>query len=107
MQVMDANAHLRSLVGKTIHTIGPSRQPNKIIARENDHVLVGTRKSPAGERVRIADVQAALDLLERDRELLIDKRVVGYRSAFIGAFLATLPGAVASNRPRLIKLERD
>jgi hypothetical protein len=48
-----------------------------------------------------------MEMLQRTGDLLIDKKIVGYRSAFIGAALATLPGAVTSNRPLRVRLERD
>lgn len=102
---MDAKAHLRTLVGTTIHTIGHGR-PNRILAIDGTDVIVATGRSPAGQRVAIAEVQAALDMLERTDDLLIDKKVVGYRSAFIGAVLGTLPGAITSTRPRRVRLER-
>jgi hypothetical protein len=104
---MDASAHLRTLVGTTIQTIGPSRRPNRIVAVDGEHVIVGTLNTPAGKCVPIGDVQAAMEMLQRTGDLLIDKKIVGYRSAFIGAALATLPGAVTSNRPLRVRLERD
>jgi hypothetical protein len=66
---------------------------------ESDRVLVGTLRSPKGKPVPIADVQAAMDLLERDGEVVIDVETVGYRSAFIGAVLASLPGATTAASP--------
>ncbi|MGH3266058.1 MAG: hypothetical protein ACRDNS_29155 [Trebonia sp.] len=103
---MDARAHLNTLVGKSIHTIGQGR-PNRILAVDGGEVLVATDQSPNGQRVAIAKVQAAMDMLERTGDLLIDKKLVGYRSAFIGAVLATLPGAVVSTRPRRVRLDRS
>jgi len=101
----DARAHLNSLVGTTIHTVGQDR-PNRILALDGADVVVATGHSPNGQRVAIAEVQAAIDMLERTGDLLLDKRNVGYRSAFIGAVLATLPGAVVSTRPRRVRLQR-
>jgi hypothetical protein len=50
-------------------------------------------------------VQNALDLLERDGEVVIDVDTIGYRSAFIGAVLAILPGTkTAPAPPRVIRL---
>ena len=63
------------------------------------HVIVGTDKSPTGKRVPIAEIQAAMDSLEQRGELEISVQTVGYRSAFIGAVLATVPGAIVSTRP--------
>lgn len=102
---MDARAHLNTLVGKTIHTVAQGR-PNRIVAIDGAQVVVATTQSPNGQRIAIAEVQAAMDMLERTGDLLIDKKIVGYRSAFIGAVLATLPGAIVSTRPRRVRLER-
>ena len=101
---MDARAHLRTLLGRTISTIG-QRQPNRIVEIDRNDVIVATQRSPAGQRIPIADVQAAMDMLETTGDLIIDKKVVGYRSAFIGAVLATLPGARVSTRPRRVRLD--
>ena len=100
---MDARAHLQTLVGKTIHTIGQGR-PNRIVEVSGQHVIVATDKSPSGQAVPIAEVQAAIDMLERAGELRIDVKTVGYRSAFIGAVLATLPDAVVATNPRRVRL---
>ncbi len=102
---VDARAHLNTLVGQTIHTIGQGR-PNRILAVDGGEVVTATDQSPSGQRVAIAEVQAAVDMLERTGDLLIDKKIVGYRSAFIGAVLAALPGAVVSTRPRRVRLDR-
>lgn len=61
-------------------------------------MIVGTERSPKGRPVSIADVQAAMELLEQDGEVMIDVETVGHRSAFIGAVLASLPGATTSGR---------
>jgi hypothetical protein len=102
---MDAREHLRGLVGQTIHTI-TRRQRNRILELRHDDVLVATDKSPAGQPVPIAGVQAAMDMLERDGEVRINVKTVGYRSAFVGAALATLPGALILTDPPRVKLER-
>jgi hypothetical protein len=98
---MNASEYLRSLVGTTIPTV--TGKPNTVLKVEAARVIVGTEKSPTGQPVPIADVQAAMDLLERDGEVVIDVETVGYRSAFIGAVLATLPGAVvlSTSPPRV------
>ena len=62
---------------------------------------------PAGDRpVPIAWVQDALDHLVRDGEIAINVETVRYRSAFVGALLATLPGARTSLRPVIVRLTR-
>ena len=100
----DARTHLQTLVGQEIRTL--TGRPNRVLAIRGDDVLVGTLKSPQGQPVPIAWVQSAIDMLERDGEVRIDVATVGYRSAFVGAVLATLPGVEALTNPRRIRLRR-
>jgi len=53
-----------------------------------------------GQRIRIAEVRPAMDMLNRTGDPLIDRKIVGCRSAFIEAVLATFPGVLVSTRPR-------
>jgi hypothetical protein len=101
----DARKHLLVLVGETISTLGG--RPNTILRIEGDDVFVGTQKSPQGQPVPIKSVQEAIDQLVEEGELAIEVTTVGYRSAFIGAVLATLPGAVVAEGTRRIRLQRD
>ena len=103
---MDAEQYLRSLVGETIYTLG-QRKPNRVLGVDGDDVVVGTEKSPSGERVPLAWIQDAMDRLARDYELEISVESVGYRSAFIGAVLGTLPGAEVETSPRRVRLPRN
>ena len=102
---MNASDYLHSLVGTTILTL--TGKPNMVLRVHVDRVIVRTERSPKGQPVPIADVQAAMDVLERDGEVVIDVKTVGYRSAFIGAVLASLPGATTSSRPSVVKRRRD
>lgn len=102
---MDARAHPAGLVGKTIHTIGQEK-PNRILAIGGTDVIVATDKSLAGQPVPIAEIQTAIEILERDSDVRLDVKTVGYRSAFIGAVLATLPEAIVSTNPRRVRLAR-
>jgi hypothetical protein len=99
--VTDAHTLLQSLVGKSICTV--TGRENRILRVSGDTVLVRTTKSPAGQPVPIAWVQDAIDRLERDREIEISVASVRYRSAFIGAVLQQLPGAVVirTSPPRI------
>lgn len=92
---------MESLVGQTVPTI--AGRPNTILAVDGENVIVATARSPNGQPVPIAWVQQAMDMLARDGEVTIDVETVGYRSAFIGAVLATLPGAsvLPTSPPRL------
>jgi len=99
----DIRSHLVGLVGSTIPTMTGRR--NQIIRVEGDMVLVGTARSPKGRWVDIAKVQVAADRLFRDGFVEINARSVGYRGAFVGAVLSTLPGTIAEARPRRIRLE--
>lgn len=99
---MDARAHLNTLVGKSIHTIGQGR-PNRIVTLDGADVVVATTQSPNGKRSQLPRSRRRWTCSSGD--LLIDKKIVGYRSALIGAVLAMLPrpswppghGASASN----------
>jgi hypothetical protein len=99
---IDARETLASLVGQTIRTL--TGRLNHVLRLDGANVIVGTTKSPAGKPVPIQEIQDALDRLVRDGLLEISVPSVGYRSAFIGAVLGTLPGAEATTRPGVIRL---
>jgi hypothetical protein len=99
---LDARSHLASLVGTTILTL--SGAPNTVLRLQGDDVIVATERSPQGQPVPIAWVQAALDRLRRDDEVEISVASVGYRSAFVGAALAALPGARSAHHPQRVLL---
>lgn len=73
---------------------------------EGDLGYVATGKSPNGKPVEIEWVQNARNRLVDEGELEISVESVGYRSAFIGAVLATLPGTITSTHPRMVRLGR-
>lgn len=98
----DARSHLASLVGRTIQTL--SGAPDTVLRLQGDDVIVATTRSPQGQPVPIAWVQAALDRLRRDGEVEISVASVGYRSAFVGAALAALPGARTAHNPQRVLL---
>lgn len=60
--------------------------------------------STQGQPVPIEWVQSAIDRLIRERELEISPQSVGYRSAFVGAVLLTLPGVEGATNPRRVRL---
>ena len=102
--MIDARAHLWSLVGAEIRTLTDGR-PNRILRIDGDEVIVGTQRSPDGRSVPIQWLQDAVDQLESKGEISVDVETLRYRSAFIGAFLATLPGArVLPTTPRRVTL---
>ncbi len=100
----DAHSYLQGLEGQLLHTL--TGRPNRILEVRDDVVIVATGRSPGGKPVQIAEVQDAIDALEAAGELEISVATVGYRSAFIGAVLATLPGATTAVRPRRVILRR-
>jgi hypothetical protein len=102
----EMRAILQARVGRTLFTMARGK-PNQVLAVEGGHAIVGTEKSPLGEPVPIESVQAAADRLYRDGDLEISVASVGYRSAFIGAVLTTLPGVVSSTDPRWLRLDRS
>ncbi|MFI6788893.1 hypothetical protein ACIBG4_16360 [Nonomuraea sp. NPDC050383] len=81
---------LRRLLGHDISTLHGRR--NRIIDVQPPYVLVATERSPNGQQIPIADVEAALATLRTAGRVQIHPTEVGYRSAFIGAVLLTLPG---------------
>ena len=53
-------------------------------------------------------VQDAFDTLERDGSIEVSVESLGYRSAFVGAVLATVPGAtVEPTTPRRVTMRRS
>jgi hypothetical protein len=93
-----------SLLGRDVHTLTDSK-PNRILRLDGEDVIVGTMKSPDGRPVPIQWLQDAVDQLESKGEISVDVETLRYRSAFIGAFLATLPGArVLPTTPRRVTL---
>jgi hypothetical protein len=102
MNAPDIEGLLSGMVGTSIRTL--TGRENWIIRVSSGVVWVGTRKSPQGKPVEIAQVQDAADRLYRYGEVEISVASVGYRSAFVGAVLATLPGTVGLLRPRRIRL---
>jgi hypothetical protein len=98
---LDARILLQSLVGQQIKTV--TGRPNAVLSVADSDVIVGTSRSPDGERVPIESVQSGLDRLLADREIEVSPRSLGYRSSFIGAVLLTLPGigVVPVSPPRI------
>ena len=92
MDRLDARAHLASIAGQTIWT-ATRRQPNRILRVTSDSVFVATDKSPSGQAVPLEDVQAAFDRISAGEEVRISEPSLGYRSAFVGAAMLSLPGA--------------
>jgi hypothetical protein len=105
VDVMNARSHLGSLVGQEIRTLTGRR--NRVLRIDGDDVLVATDRSPDGQPVPIAWVQQAMDMLERDGEVAIDVATVGYRSAFVGAVLASLPGTTTALAPPRVMLRAE
>ena len=101
---IDARTHLESFVGQDIHTL--TGKPNRILGFDGFDVIVATQRSPQGRPVPVAWVQDAMDALLEHGELVIDVKTVGYRSAFIGAVLATLPGTETRLAPRRVILRQ-
>ena len=88
---------LRQLVGVSLTTL--TGRPNRILAVSPPHVIVATERSPQGQRVPIADLERALELLRRDGVVTITPKVIGHRSSFLGAVLLTLPGSQTTGSP--------
>jgi len=100
----DARSLLQHLVGQTILTL--TGRPNTILRVGDKSVTVATSRSPLGQPVLIVEIQEAIDRLFRHGEIEVSVPSVGYRSAFVGAVLATLPGVATETNPRRARLER-
>lgn len=99
----EATALLRSALGAHLETVA-RRKHNRVIAVGNDTATVATDRSPDGEPVPVREVQAALDLLYTDGVVRVAVENLGHRSSFIGALLATLPGATVTRTPPAVIL---
>jgi hypothetical protein len=102
---IDARRHLESLVGQTLWT-ATRRQPNRILGVTPTQVVVATDKSPAGQPVPLEWVQSAFDRLAAGEEVRVSVPSLGYRSAFVGAAMLSLPGARVLSGPTRVRLYR-
>lgn len=101
-EVPDVLALLRSLIGDPIKTVAGN--VNTIMEVNDKVVVVATERSPQGQPVEVADVRAGVEKLYRQGSVLVSVPELGHRSAFVGAVMATLPGAVVSRRPAMVTL---
>jgi hypothetical protein len=102
--VPDARELLTALIGQRIKTL--SGRENTVLALGDEHVIVGTGRSPSGQQVPIAWVQQGLDRLAADGEVEVTTDTLEHRSAFVAAALLTLPGTTLHGAaPPRIRLE--
>ncbi len=102
---IDARKYLFALKGRTLYTLGQGK-PNRIIKIDRKVVTVGTEKSPDGTAVPIEKVQEALDRLGKEGKVAVNVKSLGPRSGFIGAVLATIPGAEVDEKPTAVRLPK-
>jgi hypothetical protein len=93
---------LRSLIGEQIRTA--TGMPNMVLAVYGDTALVRTGRSPQGQPVGAGEVQKGLDKLRMHGSVRVSVDELGHRSAFVGAVLATVPGAQFTNDPATVTL---
>jgi hypothetical protein len=92
---------LKRLIDRPLHTITQEKL-NRVCAVEGDYAYVEREQSG---RVPIADVQAAIDLLDRDGELRINPATLGHsNTAFVGAVLRELPDVEVMTRPQRVRI---
>lgn len=87
--MIDGEILLRSLVGEPLATLHGS--PNVVLSVDESVAHVSTTRSPKGSPVEISLLQRLLDRLGAGETVAIEPPTVGYRSAFLGAVLRTLP----------------
>ena len=95
-------SHLAALEGSSIPTITGHR--NRIVGIEGDSVIVATSKSPAGAPVPLIEIQDAVNRVFDGEEVRLDPLSVGYRSAFVGAVLKSIPGVEVLRYPSRARL---
>jgi hypothetical protein len=94
---------LRSLIGEEIRTFNGNL--NMVLAVHGDTVLVRTSASPdEGQPVGVGEIQRGLDKISAHGSVRVHVDELGYRSAFVGAVLATLPGAQFTSNPATVTL---
>jgi hypothetical protein len=101
---LETRSYVERLVGSELRTV--TGRPNRILRVEGANLVVETRRSRgSGSRVPIDLVDSALRALRTDGTVTIDVPTLGYRSAFVGAVLLTLPGArLVSSAPPIVSL---
>jgi hypothetical protein len=97
-----ANELLDALIGMEIRTA--TGRSNTVLEVRGDDVLVKTERSPDGQLVNISDIQNGLDKLAAHGSVQVTVGELGQRSAFVGAVLATLPGAQFTGSPAEVTL---
>ncbi len=100
---IDARKYLFALKGRTLYTLGQGK-PNEIVKIDRKVVTVGTEKSPEGTALQIEKVQEAFDRLRKDGKVEVSAKSLGPRSGFIGAVLATVPGAEVDEKPTAVRV---
>jgi hypothetical protein len=78
--------------------------PNMVLAVDGDTAVVRTDQSPGGQSVGVGEVQKGLDKLVSAGSVRVSVEELGHRSAFVGAVLATLPGARLTKAPAAVTL---
>lgn len=102
MPAPSVREHLGSLVGETISTV--TGRPNRIVRVDATSVIVGTQRSPDGEQVLLAEIQAVVDRVFAGEEVRLDPGSVGFRSAFIGAALSSMEAVEVVRKPGRARL---
>lgn len=94
----DARALIEALTGQDVLTVAQG-VPNRILGVDGDDAIVGTDRTPTGQRVELTEIQAALDRLMSGESVEVNVDSLGHRSSFIGALLASLPDTEVDEGP--------
>ena len=97
-----ASELLRSLIGEEIRTV--TGMPNMVLAVHGDTALVRTNRSPKVNRSKSARSRRASTSSGCTESVRVNVEELGHRSAFVGAVLATLPGARFTKNPATVTL---
>ncbi|RSN24247.1 hypothetical protein DMC63_06815 [Streptomyces sp. WAC 05977] len=101
-ELPEAKELLDVLTGMEIRTA--AGRPNTVLNVRGEVALVQTERSPGGQPVDISEVQKGLDKLAERGSVQVTVGELGHRSAFVGAVLATLPGAQFAGSPAEVVL---
>ncbi|WP_143202312.1 hypothetical protein [Amycolatopsis sp. CB00013] len=93
---------LAALTGVEILTA--TGRPNTVVDVQGNVARVQTERSPDGSPVEIGEVQKGLDKLAERGSVQVTVDELGHRSSFVGAALATLPGARFDGPPARVVL---
>ena len=97
MRIPRAEVLAAALVGRPVRTY--LWREVRIVAIEDDAVVVADGRGDAGVRVPLADVQAGLDQLDAEGEVAVTIDALGPWAKHVGSMLVEVEGAAYGDAP--------